>query len=75
MKFKYDTQSTPEVKPVAVVHTLIEGDQDCLAVTTNRDKTVWFYPDGEILVLSADLGLDQNPKKVFYPGDSITITF
>lgn len=74
MNFKY---TTPEYrKPIAAIHAF-DGDphRECLVIQTTTGKTIWFHPDGDISVQMTSPEFEGNPKKLFYPGDSITITF
>ena len=77
MKFEYDKETDEPRKPIAWVfemETSFNTDDLALCITTtNPEKFLWMYSDGYVTVQSAKP--EGIPLKVFYEGDSITITF
>lgn len=75
MKFKYNPDRIEERDIKAVVHLLDDGPEECLAIKAKCGNFVWFYEDGDITVQETGWDLKDNPQKIFYEGDSVTITF
>ena len=77
MKFEYDKTVGKERKPVAWLYRM-EGSfgPDDLALciaTTDNERFIWVYSDGDITIQQTKPSGEA--LKVFYEGDSLTITF
>jgi hypothetical protein len=74
VKFTYEQKDKTPRKPVAVIMPFDDGPALCMAFEADGGKFVWFYPDGEVSVQSTPFDL-VSAEKIFYEGDSVTITF
>ena len=77
MKFEYDKTVEEVRKPVAWLYRM-EGsfDPDDLALcitATGNESFIWMYSDGDITIQQTKPSGEA--LKVFYEGDSLTLTF
>ena len=80
MKFEYDKTVDKERKPVAWLYRmegpsyLDYGDDLALCISTSApERFIWAYSDGEFTIQTTPP--TGEALKVFYEGDSLTITF
>ena len=80
MKFIYDTAPDESRKPVAWLYCMVGlsyldyGDDLALCIATmDPERFIWAYSDGEFTIQTTPP--EGEALKVFYEGDSLTITF
>ena len=80
MKFLYSEKSEESRKPVAWLYRMEApayhdvGDDLALCIATSvPERFIWAYSDGEFTVQTTPP--TREALKVFYEGDSLTITF
>ena len=76
MEFKY-AEDLSRGEPVAALYTFKGGREGlCLNVKySSGDNSLWCYEDGSKEVQVGAFKLNENPVKVFYKDDEITIKF
>ena len=77
MKFEYKDKSEDTRKPVAWLFKMKQSkDKFALCIATaDPNRFIWAYSDGMFTVQQAAPPDDEEALKVFFKGDSVTITF